>query len=71
MQFEIGACSVAPHYCIVLEFVSEGTLSRRLASSTLEPTQLMTWATQIAEVKINRLLEEKKRDGLSQRACSN
>jgi hypothetical protein len=49
LSHRIGGCTTPPHFCIVLEFVSGGPLTRRL-SATLEPALLHNWAAQIAQV---------------------
>eukprot|EP00041_Stephanoeca_diplocostata_P031006 m.952270 g.952270 ORF g.952270 m.952270 type:complete len:916 (-) comp23868_c2_seq9:2794-5541(-) len=47
VQFR-GVCTVAPNFAIVMEFVDDGMLHTHLRKSTLEPTLLVDWATQIA-----------------------
>ena len=45
VQF-IGACSVDPNFCIVLEFVEKGPLNRHLRK-TLPPRVIVDWVRQV------------------------
>jgi len=55
VQFR-GACTVAPNFCLIMEYVDKGPLHRQL-TTTLEPATLVDWATQIA-MGMNYLHEE-------------
>ena len=44
----IGACTAAPHFCLVMEFAMGGALSKALKEVRLEPDVIIDWVTQIA-----------------------
>lgn len=46
-----GACSIAPNFCLVMEYVPHGSLQRHLAA-TLSPATIVSWAEQIARVSV-------------------
>lgn len=42
-----GACTTPPNFCLVLEYARGGALSSVLARTTLEPTVIVDFATQV------------------------